>query len=317
MLLHTIINSTWLIDRQSAEAYIPLVSKMIQGEQVSFNDHSIKPYLVQRNMDAQEIDSSPSARGNADKSVMIIPLRGVLLKNDGICGQMGTESLMRLMRKADRMDNISGILLDIDSPGGEASNIETVANFIRQKVEKPVIAHTTGQAASAAYWIGAAADSFYAAQSTNLVGSIGAMLTFADFRGKLKQAGIKVEHIYASQSTQKNNEHREGLKGNYSPIRSKFLDPMAQSFIDGVKALRPHVSDPDVYRGGLYQASEAVTKGLIDGIKTFDQAIQAVGGFSPPVASSRRAMNYEAFEAYAHAVASESRFKTMNDLIVR
>ncbi len=317
MLLHTIVNATWLIDRHSAEAYIPLVSKMIQGDQVSFNEHSIKPYLVQSNMDAQEIGSSPSAPGNADKSVMVIPLRGVLLKNDGICGQMGTESLMRLMRKADRMENISGILLDIDSPGGEASNIETVANFIRQKVEKPVVAHTTGLAASAAYWIGAAADSFYAAQSTNLVGSIGAMLTFADFRGKLKQAGIKVEHIYASQSTQKNNEHREGLKGNYSPIRSKFLDPMAQSFIDGIKNLRPQVSDPDVYRGGLYQASEAVTKGLIDGIKTFDEAIQSVGGFPPSVASPRRAMTYEAFEAYAHNIASKSRVKGMNDLMVR
>jgi hypothetical protein len=91
---------------------------------------------------------------------------------------------------------------------------------------------------------------------------------------------------------------------------------MAQSFIDSIKELRPQVSDPEVYRGGLYQASEAVSNGLIDGIKTFDQAIQSIGGFPPSVTSPRRAMTYEAFEAYAHKIASQSRVKGMNDHLI-
>jgi ClpP class serine protease len=41
------------------------------------------------------------------------------------------------MSKADEMKNIAAHMLEIDSGGGEATNIETVARFIRNNIKKP------------------------------------------------------------------------------------------------------------------------------------------------------------------------------------
>ena len=72
--------------------------------------------------------------------------------------------------RADPM--VRGILLELDSPGGEASGIQDFARALRTtSQEKPVIAHANEMAFSAAYWIASAAEELYAPAS-GMVGSV-------------------------------------------------------------------------------------------------------------------------------------------------
>lgn len=293
-LAHTIATSIWLMHRPSAEAYLPAAARLLAGEQVSFYDTPARKVYaynntVGRSPNCEHYDIAKAPAG----SVLVIPIRGAIMKNDGYCGEMGTETMMRLMRKAERMDNIAGYLLEIDSGGGEATNIETTARFIRTVVQKPVVAHITGICASAAYWLAAAADKVYAAQGTNWVGSIGAMFTMMDYREALEKEGVKLHEIYATQSTLKNDEFKAARDGDYDKLKKNMLDPMAASFIDSIKQMRPDMGDGDAYRGKLYSAMDAITIGMIDGVRPYEASVQAVLDMAGPMPTDEDNQPYQ------------------------
>lgn len=72
---------------------------------------------------------------------------------------------------------VSGIVLDINSPGGTVAGTNEFAEMVKEaSKKKPVWAYVRNQAASAAYWIASAADSI-TVEKTASVGSIGVILT--------------------------------------------------------------------------------------------------------------------------------------------
>ncbi len=75
--------------------------------------------------------------------------------------------------------NIAAIVLQIDSPGGEVSGTQQLADVIKS-VQKPVVAFVDGMMASAALWIGSAADEIIASTPQDIIGSIGTMMSFGD-----------------------------------------------------------------------------------------------------------------------------------------
>lgn len=270
-LLNTIIDSPWMLAPRTAQAHLPSVLRLLEGEEVRFRENRTpRPYAFlpksQRKIRYQNFSQAP------DGSVAVYTLKGVILKDDGFCSE-GTETLMRKMAQADEMDNISAHLLEIDSGGGQGSNIHTVANFIREQLNKPVIAWFNGIAASAAYYIAAAADEVYASQPTDIVGSIGVMVSFFDFREAYEKAGVKLHEVYASQSELKNSDYRKARDGDYEELRNKVLDPMARLFQNDINRFRPELIGEDPYKGAIFTAEEAIKINMIDGIMSFDAAV--------------------------------------------
>lgn len=270
--IRSILASPWLVDYRTANAAMPLVMRLLKGEEVTIQDPAVdhRPYAyavgARRRMTFRNFNTAPSG------SVAVFPVHGVVTKEDGWCS-MGTVTLMKNMSEADEAPNIVAHLLEIDSGGGEGTNIETVARFIRG-LKKPVVAWFNGTAASAAYWIAAAADRIYAGESTDMVGSIGVYFRFADMREHYEALGIKVHEVYASQSELKNDDIRQAMEGNYESIRAGFLDPYAQAFINSVQSLRPGLKDEDAYKGKIFMAAQAVENGMIDGIMSLEQALE-------------------------------------------
>lgn len=273
-LIRSILSSPWMVDERTAHAAMPMVLRLLKGEDVTVQPVAdLRPYAysVQSQQQARYYDLANAPAG----SVAVHRVIGLVTKHDGMCSK-GTETLMREMARADGMKNIAGHLLEIDSGGGEGTNIATVARFIDEKIEKPVIAWVSGTAASAAYWIAASADAIYAAEKTDMIGSIGVMVRFADFRDYYEKEGIKMHEIYAEQSDLKNADFRAALDGDYETLRNDFLNPYAESFIDAIREYRPMVDDDDAFRGKVFRAEEAVENFLIDGIMTYDDAVQEV-----------------------------------------
>lgn len=260
-----------MLSQRTAQAHLPSVLRLMQGEEVRFREsrtpapYAFLPNSLRKNQHA-EFSEAP------DGSIAVYTLKGVILKEDGFCSE-GTESLMRKMAKADNMSNISAHLLEIDSGGGQGSNIHTVANFIRNNLNKPVVAWFNGIAASAAYYIAAAADEVYASQPTDIVGSIGVMTSFFDFRKAYEQEGIKLHEVYSNQSELKNSDFRKARDGDYDELREKVLDPMARLFQNDINSFRPDLSEETAYKGAIFTAEEAIKINMIDGIISFDAAV--------------------------------------------
>lgn len=273
-LIRSILSSPWMVDERTAHAAMPMVLRLLKGEEVTVQPVTdLRPYAysVQSQQQARYYDLANAPAG----SVAVHRIIGLVTKHDGMCSK-GTETLMREMARADAMNNIAGHLLEIDSGGGEGTNIATVARFIDEKIDKPVIAWVSGTAASAAYWIAASADGIYAAEKTDMIGSIGVMVRFADFREYYEKEGIKMHEIYAEQSDLKNADFRAALDGDYDTLRNDFLNPYAESFIDAIRKLRPEVKDDQAFRGKIFRADQAVDNSLIDGIMSYDDAVQVV-----------------------------------------
>lgn len=204
----------------------------------------------------------------------IIPIEGIVSKYN-YCGEMGTLTMQLLMRANEKDPNCVGHILRTDSPGGSASNTQTFANFIKNECKKPVIAAVSGMCASAAYYIVCAADEIYCAQADDSIGSIGVYCTLNDYRSMYKKEGIVQHQVYATPSTEKNQLFQKAIDGDYTELQQEYLDPCADEFINTVKAFRPNLTEAGAYKGKLYAAKKA-PKGMIDGIKNWDEVIMRV-----------------------------------------
>lgn len=259
-----------MVDQATILAAGPFIARLAKGEEVKWEmvNRDVRPYAFWQRNNARYYDWGNAPEG----SVAVHTLVGPVMKYGGWCA-MGTEDLMAQMEKADNTTSIVAHLLEIDSGGGEATNIETVARFIRNSLKKPVVAVVNGVAASAAYYIAAAADEIYATEDTDEFGSIGVVLSFADVRPMYEEMGVKFHEIYASASTLKNQDFKKALEGDYEEVRTKLLDPYAEAFVRTVKEFRSIQDDGEVFKGQTYMAKAARKTGLIDGIKTWESAV--------------------------------------------
>jgi ClpP class serine protease len=93
--------------------------------------------------------------------------------------------------------SVKGILLDIDSPGGECAGCMDLSDEIyKQRGSKPIYAIANESMFSAAYALGSAADKIFVTR-TGGVGSIGVICLHVDQSGMDAQEGLKFTPIYA------------------------------------------------------------------------------------------------------------------------
>jgi signal peptide peptidase SppA len=289
--IHELNNQILLVEPSSINGYYPLYISLINGTHKAYDDeHTLTDeelreirdnkfcYALRTETTGAGTFNNPYRLNEAPaNSVAVIKIESVIMKTD-YCGEPGTESLSKFVAAAANNPNIAAIVLEIDSPGGTVSGTQTLVNTIsdaRQK--KPVLSFINeGMAASAAYWIGAAANEVYTSQATDMVGSIGVYQTMVDATESWKLAGYNVVDIYAPQSTEKNEEYREFVNTGKTTIAQSHLKEVADIFISSVKKSRAgkiNMSAGDPFKGRLYKATEAIEVGLIDGIKKFDQVI--------------------------------------------
>ncbi len=230
-------------------------------------------------------DGSTVEMYRVEDGVAIIPVMGELVNRGGWIGPgsglMSYEGLTEQLRAACADPNVRGILLDIDSPGGEARGaMEAGAAVRRASLQKPVVAFVNGMAASAGYAIATGAMRIITTPSA-MLGSIGVVFLHIDRSGALAKAGIKVTLIYAGD-----------FKADYSGLRPLPDDARARIqasvnkfqdlFVSTVAAHRS-MAEEDVRstKGGLLMGRSAVDMGLADEVGDFEDAMRFFGSSKP------------------------------------
>lgn len=295
-----ILGSTWLISDDYVQANLGLVAKMLQGETVDFGlkkekDTEPKVILVGAGHTglagaiAAAISSGPQAaavygvssytklENLPAGSIAQVDIIGPVLKYGDACSDGMTDHAAVITKLANQ-GNISAIILNIDSPGGQASGTTLLADAIKAASQvKPVVAVIQdGIAASAGMWIASAASEIYVTNNTSKVGSIGVFTTLADWYGYAKKQGLEIRDIYAPQSTDKNGEHRQALAGNDAPMLESLGD-LADAFMGTIQANRAGKLTSEAWNTGkMFDGKKATKMGLIDGVKSYSQVVQRV-----------------------------------------
>lgn len=169
--------------------------------------------------------------GSGPKKILLMDVTGIITaqgKESGL-GSMSEPSLTSRvreeLRRAEADPDVAGIVLRIDSPGGEVSPSDAVYHEItefRKRTGRPVYASILGLGASGGYYIASAADRIFA-QPTAVTGSIGVIAVSMSVEGLLQKVGIR-EKLYASGP----------MKGVPSPFRDDTPEERAimQGLID-------------------------------------------------------------------------------------
>jgi protease-4 len=282
-------NGFFAMDPARAEFYIPIAISILDGtfkgneilssEAPSYpsfhipeSSKSLSAMAYNADMNSYEYEGF----GNAPQdSIAIIPIHDAIMKAD-YCGSMGTKSLTRIVNDADSSDNISAIILDLDTPGGEVFGTKELSDAIG-KTKKPVIAYISeGICASAGYYIACQADRILMHQPTDMIGSIGVYTTIIDPRGAYEKDGIKVHTVYSPKSASKNAEWRaifdqDPADTSLLEERLTFLD---ETFMNQVREGRGDKLNEEALEGGMFFTDQAIRLGLADGQASFDEVIE-------------------------------------------
>src|SRR5262245_57552015 len=102
---------------------------------------------------------------------------------------------VRALTDLSKAAYVQAVIVHIDSPGGTTAGSEQLHNALKLvAAAKPTVVVVDGLAASGGY-IAAMASDHIVAQDTSLVGSIGVLFQYPNFRDLLKSVGVQVETV--------------------------------------------------------------------------------------------------------------------------
>lgn len=211
--------------------------------------------------------------------VAVVKIKGVLSREisalEKACGGYDLEDVAEACAKIEADPNARAVVFEIDSPGGSVTGTEEAAAAIAG-MSKPTIAHTSGMAASAAFWIFSQANARYVSESAS-IGSVGVYCAFLDESRRFEMAGLKADIIKSTGSTLKaGGIPGTSLSDEQRAHMQSSVDYLLGRFISSVRAFLPSVKD-EALTGGCYYGAQAVGMGLADSVASLADAIRDAG----------------------------------------
>jgi len=205
-------------------------------------------------------------------SVAVIPVEGTLVQKGKWIGQDSGETSYEGIRaqvaRARTDDSIRGVVLEVDSFGGEVPGaFETAQAIADLSAVKPTLAILTDFAFSAGYLMASAARQIVMPEGGG-AGSIGVIALHVDRSGELEKKGMAVTLITAGAHKADGNPFQplgDGVRAEWQAS----VDAAYERFIAAVGDRRGARMDRAAARATearTYEGVNAVRAGLVDGI---------------------------------------------------
>jgi protease-4 len=180
----------------------------------------------------------------------------------------GVEELVESALK----DKVKGLLLVIDSPGGEIFPTQEIAEYIK-KIEIPTVAVIEGCAGSGAYWIASACKKIVA-NKFSLVGGLGVTLPHIEFSKLLETHGVSNDSLKIGEYKDMGVPFRP-FTDDEKKILERYLSYVHEEFIIEVAKNRGLAVEEvkKIANGLTYYGNEALSYKLVDEIGSEYEAI--------------------------------------------
>jgi signal peptide peptidase SppA len=239
-------------------------------------------------------DFQPKARDptpGADSGIAVIPVYGTLVRRtvglEAASGLTSYTALAQQLAAAVADPAVRGIVLDIDSPGGEAGGVFDLADQVRAACKvKPVWAVANDMAFSAAYALAAAAQRVMLPR-TGGVGSVGVIALHVDQSVKDARDGLHYRAITAGAHKNDLSPHAP-LSGDAEATLQTEVNRLYDLFAQSAALHRNLTVDTvKATEAGLFFGGDAIQVGLADAVGTLDEAVAElsrwVSGTGPPM----------------------------------
>lgn len=254
---------------EAAEAH---VAELPPEAQRSMTRPAASRYIGER-YDPDTGEALPYRRTPAGVAVVSV-IGGLVNRGSFLDAKSGLSSYEMIgyqLAQAEADPGTRAIVLDIDSPGGEAVGAFELADQLRA-IGKPTLAVVNGMAASAAYALASAADRIVIGPS-GVAGSIGVVMLHVDLSRNLDRDGITPTLLHRGAHKVDGNPF-EPLSEDVRAALEADMDVFYDLFVDGAAAGRPlspaQVRDTEAR---VYIGQAAVAAGLADDVGTFAAAV--------------------------------------------
>jgi len=295
-LVHA-LQGLWHIRRESAFAYLPIAIALMKGESPTafWGDDEDTEASNTKNVERWKAQFSAASEVYVENyyyeilpikvngNVVVIPIMDAITQKDN-CYSAGTQTIQSWYEKAKNDPEIVGVIELSNSPGGSVFGTDELANY-KLSYPKPIVSLTEGLCCSAMMYI-AGASAYRMATSKNcIVGSIGVMTTYINFKKYYEAEGIDIVDLYSKSSPLKNDAHRRAQQGDFTGYTDEILFKMDQSFMGFMKKQIPNISRAAL-DGADFTSEDAIKNGLLDQIGTFQQAYDKVISLSQEAKNS-------------------------------
>ena len=266
-VLQAFMETPWAILPSKLAMLEDIVARHVAGEKLSAEEIQAR------------INGAVPPQNTQVNSVAVMRVFGTIAPRTNMLTNMSGGTTAEALGKqfADLVNDpqVSAIVLDVNSPGGQVGGIEELSKKIFDaRGTKPIVAVANHLMASAAYWIGTAADEIVVTPSGE-VGSIGVFAAHQDISAQLEKEGIKVSLIKAGKYKAEANpyeplsdEARSAIQENVSDIYGSFVDAVARN-----RGVKPAAVRTGFGEGRVVSAKQAIELGMADRIGTLDEVI--------------------------------------------
>ena len=227
--------------------------------------------------------------------VAVVRLAGVIMENtakDSVFGGVEdpVDAVINRLSVIRREDEVKGVLLLMDTPGGGVTASDTLWNEVRlfrEETGKPVVTMINQIGASGGYYVAVGTDAIVA-RPTALVGSIGVIVTNFNYSALLERFDVEYAPI-------KSAPHKDALSP-FKPVEKEeiawmqgIVDAMLTRFVDAIvegRSEMPRARVEELAGGLVYLGQEARELGLIDRVGYFRDAVSLLSeraGVNDPV----------------------------------
>lgn len=189
------------------------------------------------------------------------------------------EDFLKQIEAIEADERVSGILLEVNSPGGgvyESAEIANLLNEVRAERDLPMYVSMKNMAASGGYYISAQADKIFATEET-VTGSIGVIMSGLNYSGLLEKIGVEDTTVKSGALKDMGSATRPETEQDHAVLQA-YIDNAYNRFVKVVSEGRNKSEDEvkKVADGRIYDGVQAKEAGLVDEIGYPTDALAAM-----------------------------------------
>jgi HK97 family phage major capsid protein len=283
-LRHFVESTAWAIHPERGAALLERLESRALGDHSAFATavRTDAPPKGRAGAEARSGDRRPVTKSGG--AIAVLPMYGVIAQRMDMmmayCGGTSTEAFADAFDAAMADPNVSAIVIDCDSPGGNVQGTPELAKRIlaARGKGKQIVAVVNGTMASAAYWICSAADEIVSTPSGE-VGSIGVFCVHVDQSAMNEMVGLKYTLIKAGEHKAETNpwepladDARAFMQGQVDEMNGMFIAAIAKQRGTDSKTINDKFG-----QGRCFTAKQALGVGMIDRIATLQETLERLG----------------------------------------
>jgi protease IV len=219
-----------------------------------------------------------AAPGSGDRLAMLVGegdiLRGDLNDSPNTGATLSSVSFIKLVRQLRNDHGVKGVLLRIDSPGGDAAASDEILHEMKLLAqEKPVVISMSDVAASGGYFIALTGNPVISYPNT-LTGSIGVLYVRPNIHGLLDRLGISEDALSRGKLSDM-EDITEPLSDAAQQKLHESISATYRSFVSKVATARKKTYDQidALAQGRVWMGAQAQQNGLVDQLGGLDEAV--------------------------------------------